>query len=173
MLVIRLFRTVALAALLVVTAFSGTALAVDISVTGHSMMPNPATAEVGEVVVFINDTGETLRLVDGDERWDSGDLAPGATFQITFNEPGTFEFSSIDGAVSGAVEVREAGAEGQSDGAGTGEGEDGAPETTALAATGASSAQIAGAGLLAVALGLLALGLSGSGFVPPGRVSQG
>lgn len=56
--------------------------------------PATMTIPVGTTVRWINDgkQPQTVTSVNGD--WDSGDILPGKEFAATFNQPGTFEYTS-------------------------------------------------------------------------------
>ncbi|MEE8602949.1 cupredoxin domain-containing protein [Euzebya tangerina] len=150
---IRSLRTLVLALLLVVVCLAGAAsAATQISLTGDSVEPDPAAAVVGEPVMFSNDSDAAIRLIDDEGRWDSGELPPGGTFQITFNEEGVIRFSSQDGSLTGSVEVTAAG---DDDGDQTSEAA--VEQPTALADTGISAALIAAGGVGALVIGILLL----------------
>ncbi|MGI9018299.1 MAG: cupredoxin domain-containing protein [Euzebya sp.] len=98
-------RLFALLVLVVVVLVPTAAFAADVTVTGDGVEPNPVQVDIGEPVVFNNAGEDQVRLIDDAGRWDSGDLAPGETFRITFDVAGTFPFTSQDGAITGAIEV--------------------------------------------------------------------
>jgi plastocyanin len=86
------------------------ALAVDVLLTDEGVQPDVVQAAPGEQVVFRNQTDDVVRLVDDRGLWDSGDLEPGQSFAITFDEPGTVTFTSVDGGLTGTVQVGDAAA---------------------------------------------------------------
>lgn len=81
------------------------ALAAEASITEDGIDPDPVVADVEKVVSFTNDTDDDVRLIDDDGRWDSGTLAPGEMFTITFDDDGTYAFASEDGAITGTIQV--------------------------------------------------------------------
>jgi hypothetical protein len=98
-------RALILLLLLAVLLLPGTAFAVDVVVLDDGIDPDPVTAEVGEQVTFVNQGEDDVRLIDDEGRWDSGVLAPGESFTITFDAPDTVTFTSEDGSVTGTIEV--------------------------------------------------------------------
>jgi hypothetical protein len=59
--------------------------------------------KVGDTVVFDNtgDLPHTTEASDGS--WDSGNLDPGQTFSVTFEEPGTVDYKCVYHEVVGMV----------------------------------------------------------------------
>lgn len=98
-------RALALILLLTVLLLPSTALAADVAILDDGTDPDPVTVDVGEPVVMTNEGADDVRLIDQAGRWDSGVLAPGESFTITFDVAGTVEFASEDGSVEGVIEV--------------------------------------------------------------------
>jgi plastocyanin len=95
----------AVALLLVVLAVP--AFAQEITVTADGVSPDPLTIAVGDTVAFTNTSEEEVRFFDDGERWDSGPLAPGDVFSITFLEAGRITYTTDDGSRSGVIIVGE------------------------------------------------------------------
>jgi plastocyanin len=66
----------------------GTAeLGVSVAITEQGFDPHDITVGPGEAILFSNETGEVHTVsVDGEN--ESGDIAPGATFTLVFDEDG-------------------------------------------------------------------------------------
>jgi plastocyanin len=66
---------------------------------------DPLTVAAGTTVTVMNDSDEEHTLTADDGSFDTGDLEPGATAELTFDEPGTFAFhceyhSSMHGSIT-------------------------------------------------------------------------
>ena len=133
------------------------AWAAEISIGADGASPRQVQADVGESIVWTNDSDQTVTLAGEQPRWSSGPLEPGGTFSLSFDEPGTYAYTSDDDRISGEVVVvgddEEPGADGGED-AEAGPGEARLPATGAPAgAAGAVAAALlaAGAALTAAA----------------------
>jgi plastocyanin len=75
--------------------------------TNGAFMPNPDTIAVGDTVTWTNnDSTAHTTTADGRE-WDSGTLAPGASFSRTFTAAGTFTYHcTIHPGMIGTVTVK-------------------------------------------------------------------
>ncbi|CAN5344829.1 hypothetical protein BH23ACT9_BH23ACT9_19610 [soil metagenome] len=100
-------------ALLTALLLTAAAVAGGASITADGVDPDPLVIDVGDIAAFTNDTDDVVRLIDDNDRWDSGDLQPGERFTIRFDVGGTFSYTSEDGSITGTIEV---GAAGQVDG---------------------------------------------------------
>jgi len=79
--------------------------AVTVSMKNVAFSPSDVTVAVGGTVTFVNDDTVAHDVV-GDS-WDSGQLAPGASFAQTFPTAGTFAFHcSIHPSMTGSVTVK-------------------------------------------------------------------
>ncbi len=81
------------------------ALAQEVVVTVDGMSPAEIQVEEGASVTFRNDTDEDVRLLDDAGRWDSGTLAPGDTFSLSFDDAGEVTYASEDGSLQGTIVV--------------------------------------------------------------------
>ncbi len=137
--------------------------AADVTVTDDAVDPDPVVVPVGESVVMTNAGADDVRLIDDDGRWDSGVLAPGESFRITFDLPGTVTFTAEDDSLTGSIEITEsetdaaeaAGDEAAEDG--TAEATDGEPAAEELADTGAPTDLLALAAATALGMGAVVL----------------
>ena len=93
----RFKRAMLISAAMAVFASSalGVALAQDgvrVEAQDNVFLPDTITVNVGDTVVFDNtgDLPHTAEASDGS--WDSGNLDPGQTFSVTFEEPGTVDY---------------------------------------------------------------------------------
>jgi plastocyanin len=75
--------------------------------TTTAYSPNPDTIAVGDTIVWRN-TDTTAHTATADDRsWDSGGIAPGATFSRTFGAAGTYTYHcTIHPGMVGTVTVR-------------------------------------------------------------------
>ncbi len=110
---VRGFATVALM-MLMIASFAGghasastiampTGATVAIAVQDFQFAPKVGAANVGDTVTWTN-TGATAHTVSAsDGSWDSGNLAPGASFSHTFTAAGTVNYyCKIHGSANGA-----------------------------------------------------------------------
>jgi plastocyanin len=54
--------------------------------------PGTVKVQPGTTVKWVNNGKHKHTVTSNDGRWDSGDLAPGATYSVTFTRPGTFSY---------------------------------------------------------------------------------
>jgi plastocyanin len=84
----------AIAAFLVVpatTSFAQPAPA-SVSVSGTSFLPATIHVTTGGSVQWTNTSEDTHTVTADDGSFDSGDVAPGATFSTSFDTPGTYTY---------------------------------------------------------------------------------
>lgn len=78
---------------------------VTVSLTNFSFQPSDIQVAVGGTVKFVNNDSTTHDIVG--EGWDSGQLAPGASFSQTFPTAGTFPIHcSIHPSMTAQVTVK-------------------------------------------------------------------
>jgi plastocyanin len=101
-------RAILISAAMAVFASSalGVALAQDelrVEAQDNVFLPDTISVKVGDTVVFDNtgDLPHTTEASDGS--WDSGNLDPGQTFSVTFEEPGTVDYICVYHEVVGMV----------------------------------------------------------------------
>ncbi len=70
-----------------------------ISITGGGFSPAAPSVPAGSTVTWTNNTGVTqsVQSTSAPYTYNSGSLAPGAQFQYTFVNPGTYNYSSVGG----------------------------------------------------------------------------
>lgn len=113
----RLFTSAALTAgflLLMSTA----AFAAEVSITDDGPDPGRVEVDVREEIMWTNNTDEDVSLVGEEPNWESGNIAPGATFSIEITQEGTYQYSAEDGSFTGQIIVGGADGEGSGGNAG-------------------------------------------------------
>ena len=63
-----------------------------ISISGTTFLPGTLHVPAGGSVVWTNISYDSHTVTADDASFDSGDLAPGATFTTTFDTPGTYTY---------------------------------------------------------------------------------
>jgi plastocyanin len=99
---IRLQTYIALLASIAITPPTGATTGVSIvpgssTLTDSAYQPNPVQVNVGDSVTWTKDDSQphTVTIVEGatpEGRFDSGIMAPGATFEHTFTEAGEYPY---------------------------------------------------------------------------------
>lgn len=64
---------------------------------------NQEAGNVHTVTAYHPDNGQPLRIPDQAKAWDSGYLMPGASFEITFDTPGVYDYFCIPHEHAGMV----------------------------------------------------------------------
>ena len=78
-----------------------------INMVNFTFTPGTLTVKAGTTVTWTNNDTTTHRPASDSGLFDSGDLAPGATFSFTFNNPGTFPYHcTINTYMTGKVIVQ-------------------------------------------------------------------
>jgi plastocyanin len=78
---------------------------VDVTIDNFSFDESTISVEVGTVVRWTNEQSVTHTVTSGDALWDMT-LSSGATFEFTFEDPGTYPyFCAIHPSMTGTVEV--------------------------------------------------------------------
>ena len=67
-------------------------LAIDIAGQGTGFVPESPTVQVGTTVTWTNSDSMTHTVTDKASEFDSFDIAPGSSYQLTFNEVGVFTY---------------------------------------------------------------------------------
>ncbi|MGM0505847.1 MAG: cupredoxin domain-containing protein [Bacteroidota bacterium] len=86
----------------------------EVIMEGTSFSPSSLEIEVGETVTWRNQSDLTHTVTSGSDRehdgeFDSGNLAPGATYEVTFTEAGEFDYYCIPHVgMDGSITVVEA-----------------------------------------------------------------
>src|SRR5262249_4246207 len=76
------------------------------TLTTNAYAPNPITISSGMTVTWKNNDSIAHTSTSNSGAWDSGSMAPGATFSRTFPSPGTFQYHcSIHANMVGTVTV--------------------------------------------------------------------
>jgi plastocyanin len=77
------------------------------SMTTTAFAPNPVTVAVGGSVTWVNNDNTTHTSTANGGSWNSGSLAPGRTFTMTFSSAGTFTYRcTIHPGMTGTVTVQ-------------------------------------------------------------------
>ena len=78
-----------------------------VTVVDFAFDPTSLSVPVGETVTWTNEDGAAHTVTsDGQGPLDSGDIAGGATFEHTFDQPGTYGYvCTIHPTMTGTVEV--------------------------------------------------------------------
>ena len=72
-----------------------------------AFVPNPATLSAGGVVTWMNTDTTTHDMVSDTGLWDSGRMAPGASYQFTLSSKGSFPYHcSIHPGMTGTIIVQ-------------------------------------------------------------------
>jgi plastocyanin len=67
----------------------------NVNISGFAFVPSTLTVSVGTTVTWTNKDSVTHTVTSNDNLFNSGDLAPNATFEFTFNQKGTFGYHCI------------------------------------------------------------------------------
>src|SRR5262249_41582792 len=62
------------------------------TLTTTAFSPNPVSVPVGTTVTWMNNDNVTHTSVANNGNWNSGSIAPGGTFSMTFNTTGSFPY---------------------------------------------------------------------------------
>jgi plastocyanin len=78
-----------------------------ISITSAAFVPPSLTVSAGTTIAWTNNSGasQSVASTTPPYTYESGSLAPGATYSYTFVTPGTYATTSAPGAFSGQVQV--------------------------------------------------------------------
>jgi len=77
------------------------------TLTTNAFSPNPVAISQGMSVTWMNNDSITHTSTGNNGEWDSGSLAPGASFTKTFSSAGTFQYHcAIHPGMVGTVTVR-------------------------------------------------------------------
>ena len=78
----------------------------NVNISGFAFVPSTLTVSVGTTVTWTNKDSVTHTVTSNDNLFNSGDLAPNATFEFTFNQKGTFGYHcSIHTFMTGEIIV--------------------------------------------------------------------
>jgi len=78
-----------------------------LTMTATAYAPNPVTVAVGGAVTWTNNDTTTHTSTGDGGTWDSGNIAPGATFTRTFSSAGSFRYHcTIHPGMVGTVNVQ-------------------------------------------------------------------
>ncbi len=89
------------------TTTTGSATASAVSIEDFRFQPPELTVSVGTTVTWRNDEGGIAHTTTADDgTWNSGTLQPGDTFEVTFDQPGTYTyFCSIHPSMQATITV--------------------------------------------------------------------
>lgn len=77
------------------TGGGGGTAGLEVRMAGRVFSPRTLQVPVGATVTFINDDARDHTATDRAGAWDSGNMAPGATFQQTFTTDATYEYFCV------------------------------------------------------------------------------
>jgi plastocyanin len=77
-----------------------------VTISGFAFGPASISVPVGSTVTWTNQDGTAHTVTADDGSFDSGNLAPGATFSQTFDTPGTYTYHcAIHSSMTGTITV--------------------------------------------------------------------
>src|SRR5205823_14681138 len=80
--------------------------AVDVSISKFAFVPATTTISAGQSITWTNADPVDHTSTSDDNLWDSGSLAPDATFTMTFSQPGTYAYHcTIHPFIRGVIAV--------------------------------------------------------------------
>lgn len=78
----------------------------DVAIAEYAFAPEALTVQVGDTVTWTNDDDFAHGTAGDANEWESGDIEPGATFEQTFDQAGTFAYHcSIHNFMKGEIVV--------------------------------------------------------------------
>jgi plastocyanin len=90
-------------------AMSSIALAADVAIEDDGLSPTRVVVDVREPIVWTNNTDSPVALMGEEPMWESGEIAPGATFSIEITRAGTYSYGSEDAGIRGQIVVQDEG----------------------------------------------------------------
>lgn len=96
---------VVLFGVLVAALSAAPALAADVVLTADGFEPEVIEVTGGETIMWTNASPDPVTIAASDGSWDSGELAPGATFSIALTEPGEITYTTAGGAFNATIVV--------------------------------------------------------------------
>ena len=76
----------------------------NILIRDNMIVPKVMTVPQGTIVIWRNSGQQAHTITSKDGSFDSGPIAPGQTFQFTFNQQGTFDYT-MDGSSAGGTSL--------------------------------------------------------------------
>src|SRR5207244_3749300 len=65
---------------------------IQVGIADDYFQPRMTHIQAGMTIRWVNNGKHKHTVTSKDDLWDSGDLAPGATYTVTFAKPGTFHY---------------------------------------------------------------------------------
>jgi len=90
---------------------STAAFAAEVAITDDGPDPRRVEVDVREEIMWTNNTDADVELEGEEPNWESGVIAPGATFSIEITQAGTYQYGAADGSFTGQIVVAEEGPE--------------------------------------------------------------
>ena len=154
----RLLALSALTATLLIAPAGAAFADAEVQIGDDGLDPESVEVDVREPIVWTNATDADVSLVGEDPAWESGPIAPGATFSIEITQEGTYSYGSEDGSLSGEIVVgsgapAEEATEGATEEATEAAVEEVDPEDEALPETGIDATVPAALSVLLIAFG--------------------
>lgn len=91
-LILTLLPALALALAVYADTYQAHAASFMVSEANFAFSPATLTVQVGDTVTWKNNDASIPHTSQSDGNWNSGNMAPGATFSFTFNTPGTYTY---------------------------------------------------------------------------------
>jgi plastocyanin len=81
-----------------------------VSMKDNSFDPATLNVQVGTTVKWTNNGANRHTVTASDGKWDSGEIAPGGTYSVTFSTPGTYKYyCKLHKGMEGTIVVGEPG----------------------------------------------------------------
>ena len=84
------------------------AFAAEVAITDDGPDPERVEVDVREEIMWTNNTDADVELQGEEPNWESGVIAPGATFSIEITQAGTYQYGAADGSFTGQIVVGDA-----------------------------------------------------------------
>ena len=91
---------------------STAAFAAEVAITDDGPDPRRVEVDVREEIMWTNNTDADVELQGEEPNWESGVIAPGATFSIEITQAGTYQYGAADGSFTGQIIVGDGGEDG-------------------------------------------------------------
>src|SRR5688572_10553499 len=103
----RLLALIVLTACLLLAPATAAFADAEVEIGDAGLNPTRVTVDVREPIVWTNATDADVSLAGENPAWESGPIAPGATFSIEITQAGTYSYGSDDGSLTGQIVVGE------------------------------------------------------------------
>jgi YVTN family beta-propeller protein len=80
---------------------------VTVTISGFAFAPQSVTVAPGQRIVFVNNDSVVHTATSADGSWDSKDIAPGQSYTLTLDKPGTYAYHcGVHPYMQGTVTVK-------------------------------------------------------------------